>query len=393
VSAPHTICPEAPDDMGRRRGQRTGNLIERSGSWLLRWREDSKDITGRPIRQQVSMVIGKTTGPEKMTRRQAEREAWDRVLSKLDAATMKPAALITLQQFVTARFIPDHVQMTLKPGGQAHYAYCLGHILPKLGSWRMRDISNLALQDFLNSKHGSLAPQTIAHLKNALGAIFRHAKRCSVWAGDLPTDGLLVPRIDSPEKQVLTHEQAARLVSCLHGQYSTLAALMLSTGLRIGEAAGLTWRRIDFAAGVITVQESWSREHGYQSPKTRRGVRTVPLPAALVSPLSALRGEADPDCPVFVTQAGNPIDKRTTASKILKPAAKRAGVPWCSWHTMRHTFSTWTDASLTESERMRLLGHTSAGMTARYTHPEMERARGAVEGIAAGLKVEKGLVN
>lgn len=69
--------------MGRRRGQRKGHLTERSGSWLLRWREDSRDITGRPIRQQVSMIIGKTTGPDKMSRRQAEREAWDRVLSKL----------------------------------------------------------------------------------------------------------------------------------------------------------------------------------------------------------------------------------------------------------------------------------------------------------------------
>lgn len=379
--------------MGRRRGQRTGNLTERSGSWLLRWREDSRDITGRPIRQQVSMTIGKTTGPDKMTRRQAEREAWDRVLSKLDAATMKPAALITLQQFVTARFMPDHVEMTLKAGGKDHYAYCLGHILPKLGDWRMRDITNLALQDFLNSKRGSLSPQTIAHLKNALSAIFRHAKRCAVWAGDLPTDGLLVPRIESPEKQVLTHEQALRLVGCLHGQYSTLAALMLSTGLRIGEAAGLTWKRIDFAVGIITIQESWSREHGYQSPKTKRGIRRVPLPPALTAALRASQGDAGPDAPVFITQNGNPIDKRTTASKILKPAAKRAGVPWVSWHTLRHTFCTWTDASLTEAERMRLMGHASAGQTHHYTHPEMERARSVVDGIAEGLRIQKGLVN
>lgn len=371
--------------MGRRRGQRKGHLTERSGSWLLRWREDSRDITGRPIRQQVSMIIGKTTGPDKMSRRQAEREAWDRVLSKLDAATMKPAALITLQQFVTARFMPDHVEMTLKPGGKDHYAYCLGHILPKLGSWRMRDIGNMALQDFLNSKRGSLSPQTIAHLKNALSAIFRHAKRCAVWAGDLPTDGLLVPRIESPEKQVLSQDQALRLVACLHGQYSTLAALMLSTGLRIGEAAGLTWKRIDFDAGVITVQESWSREHGYQSPKTQRSIRRIPLPPALIAPLKALRGDAAPETPVFITSNGNPIDKRTAASKILKPAAKRASVPWVSWHILRHTFCTWTDASLTEAERMRLMGHTSPRQTQHYTHPEMERARAVIEGIAAAM--------
>ncbi|CAB4130494.1 XerC Integrase [uncultured Caudovirales phage] len=372
--------------MGRRRGQRSGNLTERCGSWLLRWREDSRDITGRPIRQQVSMVIGKSQGPGKISKREAEREAWERVLSKLDAATLKPAALITMQQFVTARFLPDHVEMTLKAGGKTHYAYCLGHIIPALGGWRMRDISTLGLQDFLNSKRGSLSPQTIAHLKNALSAIFRHAQRCGVWSGELPTVGLMVPRIESPEKRVLTQEQATRLVGTLNGQYSVLAALMLSTGLRIGEAAGLTWKRIDFAAGSITVQESWSREHGYQSPKTARGLRVVPLPASLAAAIAGLRNGAGPDAPVFVTSAGNPIDKRTTASKVLKPAAIRASVPWCSWHTLRHTNATWTDAAgMSPTERMKLLGHADAGMTARYTHPEMERARGAVEGIAGTL--------
>lgn len=373
--------------MGRRRGQRTGNLTERSGSWLLRWREDSRDITGRPIRQQVSMVIGKAVGPGKMTRREAEREAWDRVLSKLDAQTLQPAALVTFQQFVTARFIPDHVETECRAGGRAHYTYCLGHITPELGAYRLRDFSMLLLQDFLNAKRrGGLSPQTVTHLKNALSAIFRHAKSCGVWAGELPTQGLKLPRIEVPEKRVLTQDQAARLVAELPGQYAVLAALLLATGLRIGEAAGLTWRRVDLDAGVLTVQQSWSREHGYQAPKTARGVRQVPLPEGLKWKLAGLRAGAGGDAAVFVTSAGNPIDKRTTASKILKPAATRAGVPWASWHTLRHTNATWTDQSgMTATERQKLLGHANAAMTARYTHPEMERARAAVDAIAAGV--------
>jgi integrase len=383
--------------MGRRRGQRTGNLTERSGSWLLRWWEDTRDITGRPRRQQVSMVIGKSVGPNKMTKKEAQREAWDRVLSKLDAAAMKPAALITLQQFVTARFIPDHVEMTLKPGGRDHYGYCLGHIIPTLGKERMRDINPTMLQDFLNTKRrlDKLSPQTLVHLKNALSAIFRYAKTCGVWGGDLPTTGLKLPPVVSKEKKVLTQEQAVRLVQAMPGQYGTLAALMLSTGLRIGEAAGLTWERIDFSAATIRVRVSWSREHGYQEPKTEKGKRDLPLPASLVGPLLALRNGAADDAPVFVTVNGNPIDKRTTGSKILKPAAKRAGVPWVSWHTLRHTNATWTDAAgLTSTERQKLLGHADAAMTAHYTHPEMERARGAVEGIAgAMLPVQNERVN
>lgn len=387
------LSQEAQGAMSRRRGQRTGNLTEKSGSWLLRWYEDSRNIAGQTVRHRQSMVIAKSTGPDKVTRRQAERIAWDRVLGKLDAQVMRPAALISFQQFVAMRFIPDHVEMACKPGGRTHYEYCLGHIMPIFGKEKLRDVSRMMIQDFLNAKRRKLSPQTVKHLKNALSAIFRHAKRYEMWSGDLPTEGLITPRIDSVEKRALTIEQATRLVNCLHGQYSVLAVLLISTGMRIGEAAGLRWGRIDFERGIITICESWSREHGYQSPKTKKGIRLLPLPEALTAPLSALRGSRGADDAVFFTEHGNPIDKRTTASSILKPAAKRAKVSWASWHTLRHTHATLTDGSLTEAERSKILGHSSVAMTMRYTHPAMERVRSAINGIGASIMGTTGTPN
>jgi integrase len=371
-------------DMSNRRFQRKGHLYKKGPSWIFRWYEDAKDITGRTVRVRPTKAIADATGPNKVSEKQAQRIAQE-ILDKLAANDIRPGALVLFSQFVEKRFIPDHVQMSLKPGGKDHYTYCLGHILPVFGREKIRDINRMMIQDFLNEKRRKLSPQTVQHLKNALSAVFRHAKRCDMWTGDLPTEGIITPRIDSAERKALTADQAARLVSCLHGQYSVLAALLLSTGLRIGEAAGLRWSRIDFEHGVITIAESWSREHGYQSPKTKSGIRLVPLPASLAPAIAALRKFAGPDDPVFTTTNGNPIDKRTAASSTLKPAAKRAGVPWCSWHTLRHTHATLTDGSLTDTERAKILGHSSTAMTMHYTHPQMERVRGVIDEIGAAI--------
>jgi integrase len=372
-------------DMGRRRSQRTGTLREKSGSWLLTWREDVTGIDGVRRRAQMSTTLGYASGPEKMTRKEAQRAAWDRVLSKLDDAVLKPAAEITMRAFVKQRFIPDHVEMKLKPAGKAHYDFCLSHILPAFGDAKLRDLNRIRLQDFLNSKRGKLAPETIGHLRNALSAIFRHADRSDMWGGKLPTVGLIIPRIETPEKRALTTDQAARLVASLHGQYSVMAAFMLATGLRIGEAAGLTWKRVDFASGIIEVRESWCREFGYQSPKTARSVRRVPMPETLRAHLLQLRGRRGPDDSVFYTAAGTPVDKRAS-SRNLKRAGKTANVPWVSWHILRHTHATLTDGSgLTVAERQKVLGHSSPTITMDYTHPEMARVRGAVDAIAAAV--------
>jgi integrase len=376
--------------MGRRRGQREGYLYIKSGSWILRWREDSRDITGRATRDQRSMVIAKAEGPAKIGRRAAERLAWDLVLSRLDTISQNPAALITFKDFVTQRFEPDHM-WGLKPTGQEHYKYMLSsHVLPFLGGYRLRDITPIVIQNFFRTKRDGYAGQTLKHMKNVISAVLRHAKRLQMFSGDLPTDAVMLPPVNAKERTALTASQAAQLVARMPGQYGVLATLLLTTGLRIGEAAGLRWRRIDFAAGTLKVAENYT--HGkWTTPKTEKSVRTVPVPAAVLTAIAGLRGDAGPDDPVFMTTHGNPVDARTTAAKFLKPAAKACGVPWVSWHSFRHTNATLAEASgMSSAGRQKLLGHASEAMALHYTHPEMETARAAVEGIAAALMLPGG---
>jgi hypothetical protein len=96
---------KAEENMARRRGQRDGWLHEKNGTWLLTYRvyrwdaEKRKSVPARP-----TVSIGPTEGPGKLTRKQAERFAWDHFLSKIDNTALHPKSTMTLGEFWKAKY-------------------------------------------------------------------------------------------------------------------------------------------------------------------------------------------------------------------------------------------------------------------------------------------------
>jgi integrase len=58
------------------------------------------------------------------------------------------------------------------------------------------------------------------------------------------------------------------------------------------------------------------------------------------------------------------------ASRVLKPAAKRAGIPWASFHTFRHTCATMLFRHGLNGKQVQMwLGHHSPAFTLwTYVH-------------------------
>jgi integrase len=40
---------------------------------------------------------------------------------------------------------------------------------------------------------------------------------------------------------------------------------------------------------------------------------------------------------VFASQAGTRLDTDNVRNRVIRPAGEKARVPWCGWHTFRHT--------------------------------------------------------
>ena len=64
------------------------------------------------------------------------------------------------------------------------------------------------------------------------------------------------------------------------------------------------------------------------------------------------------------------VDQSNLASRVLKPAARKAGVPWVSFHSFRHTAaSAFFRAGWNAKQVQLVLGHHSAAFTlATYVH-------------------------
>jgi integrase len=139
--------------------------------------------------------------------------------------------------------------------------------------------------------------------------------------------------------------------------------------VRIGEAIALRWQDIDLGKRRLHVRRRLYKGR-FDSPKSRYGLRTIPLTETLAQRLWTLRGSAAADAPVFTSQTGTYLDPANIAARVLKPAAERAGVPWAGFHTLRHTCATMLFRHGLNAKQVQMwLGHHSPAFTLSvYVH-------------------------
>lgn len=148
--------------------------------------------------------------------------------------------------------------------------------------------------------------------------------------------------------------------------------LLAQLGVRIGELVELRWRDVDLGARTVKIRRRFYRGT-IGPPKSRYGRRTLKLPAELAAQLWRHRKETragDGDL-VFGLAGGGRVDPSNAMSRVLKPAARRAGVgSWVGFHTFRHTCATLLFKAGWNPKQVQLyLGHHSAAFTLEtYIH-------------------------
>ncbi|MDN5857556.1 MAG: site-specific integrase [Pseudonocardia sp.] len=145
---------------------------------------------------------------------------------------------------------------------------------------------------------------------------------------------------------------------------------MLATGLRIGEAAAVTWEALDLDRATVEVRGTVIRvrEQGLQikpKPKSKSGFRTLELSGWAVSMLRRRQESSPPNRwnVVFTAPAGGLRDPSNTQAD-LRVVFATAGFDWVTSHVYRKTVATLMDqAGLSARQAADQLGHAKVSMT------------------------------
>lgn len=278
------------------------------------------------------------------------------------------------------------------------------YLIPGLGDRRISELEPLELQEFYNElvQSGRLSPKTVRNVHGVLSNALKQAVRWGLIRMN-PADHVDLPKDERREMQVFTREQAARFMEAtIYSPHKALFSLLLSSGMRPGEALGLKWGDVDMKAGRVHVQRALSKtKTGWvlQEPKTARSRRAIPLPPSVMNDLKEHRagqleerlkaGSYNDRDLVFADRAGEPLSPANIYKRHFKPLVAAAGLPALRLYDLRHTCATLLLAAgenpKVVSER---LGHASITLTLdTYSHvlPDMQdQATAKLESILFG---------
>jgi integrase len=166
------------------------------------------------------------------------------------------------------------------------------------------------------------------------------------------------------ERRFLTRSQLGRLLEEIPIVWRPFFDLLAATGLRISEAIALRVMDLDTELPAVRVRRAIV-DGQLTIPKSRHGLRTVPISPPLAGDLSELAAarEGGEDL-LFRGPLGGPVRPNNLRQRVLVLAAERAGVPWARFRTLRHTCaSLLAEAGAGPIRLQRWLGHHSAAFT------------------------------
>jgi len=218
------------------------------------------------------------------------------------------------------------------------------------------------------------------------------------------------PKTEHREMKTLDRDGLMRLLRAAEGtDLQTPIALLVTTGLRRGEAFGLRWSDVDLDARRLTVRRSLEKvgdELRYKAPKTKRSSRSIILAASLVDLLRAHRlaqrkqqfelglGNVD-DSPVFADALGRPLDLKAFSKRFAR-LTERAGIR-VRLHDLRHTYGTLAlESGVNLKTVSSSMGHSTIAVTANiYLHASesLESEAAARIDAAIGTSVAEAIAN
>ncbi|HER8737385.1 TPA: site-specific integrase [Streptococcus pyogenes] len=272
------------------------------------------------------------------------------------------------------------------------------HIMPTLGNMKVDKITASDIQMLINRLSKYYVNYT------AVRSVIRKVLQQGVLLGLIDYNSardIILPRKQPNAKKKVKFIDPSDLKSFLehletsqHKRYNlyfdaVLYQLLLSTGLRIGEACALEWGDIDLENGTIAINKTYNKNLKFLSTaKTQSGNRVISVDKKTLRSLKLYQMRQrqlfnEVGARVSEVVFATPTRKYFNASvrqSALDTRCKEAGIERFTFHAFRHTHaSLLLNAGISYKELQYRLGHANISMILdTYGHLSKDKEKEAV---------------
>ncbi len=283
------------------------------------------------------------------------------------------------------------------------------YVVPRIGRIRLDRLSPADIQKLYSELRHSggrggaaLSGTQVRNIHRVLHNALNYAVRLGYIARN-PTEAIDKPREDTEERPVYTPDQVRRFIVAMESdRLQAMWYLVLATGLRRAELAGLRWRDVALdrdppVLAVRTTRTTAGHAVVEHDPKSRSSRRVVHLDRGTADVLrhhreamaeeAERRGEFALPEYVFVDEFGEPFHP-ARLTRDLHFLQRRAGLPEITLHDLRHTAAT---VALLAGVHPKVVserhGHASTQITLdRYSHVLESMQEAAADAIGRFLR-------
>ena len=233
------------------------------------------------------------------------------------------------------------------------------HLLPVLGDYKLQDLTRPLLEQsyaqIFHKKSGKkYKEKTYSHSTvNSLASSFKKCLQYAVEEGMLaknPHNGVELHKLRPPKKvSAYSLEDHQKIVDYTrnNGPLYWIYYMLISTGMRFGEAVALTWNDVDLKKKTIRINKTSVEMHGspfiQEHTKTSSGTRTISIPNSVVEFLKEVKASQDKDLNyrnlVMCNTRYGIITAANTRKRWQKVCAE-LDIEYQGVHSLRHTWAT-----------------------------------------------------
>lgn len=259
---------------------------------------------------------------------------------------------------------------------EASFSY---HLYPIFGNEPIQNITKSNLEEYYATiffkkgrdgkkyKEDQYSHSTVNALSIQVKKCFQYAVQEGLLSSN-PHDGVELHKLREPKKvSSYTSDDQQKIISaCKKGlKKYRIFYLLISTGMRFGEVAALTWDDVDLKTGKITINKTAVSIHGsmviQNKTKTNSGMRTIFVGENIIDWLREQYNEQDHDlnyrnlvCPNMRYN----ITNQANAIALWKRLCAELEIEYQGMHSLRHTWATRAlESGIDVKTVSKMLGH------------------------------------